>query len=127
MSDVPQSRKIDKFWQCLKSSGLLSDDEVSNARNEFVRDAQKVLVDDDLLAFCDYLVKTERLTVWQSVMLLDGKYKGFYLDHYKILDHVGMAGNRLCYLAEDTKNKRRVRLYVIPGQKGEVSYQVEGI
>ena len=40
------------------------------------------------------------LTRWQSDKLIDGKYKGFFLGKYKLLDRLGSGGMSTVYLAE---------------------------
>jgi hypothetical protein len=132
MSFVPHPSKIDKFLTCVQASGLLSVDELKIAFSEFGQGNQTELCDSDLIALCDYLIKNYRLTLWQCAKLLNGQYKGFYLDHYKILDDIGIAGSISFYLAEDTIKKRKVRLRItpptiIPLKEGKPHYEVEDL
>jgi serine/threonine protein kinase len=54
--------------------------------------------DPELLA--RRLVQAELVTAWQARKLLAGKYRGFYLGRYKLLDHIGTGGMSRVYLAE---------------------------
>jgi hypothetical protein len=130
ISFVPHPSKIDKFLTCVQASGLLSIDELKIACGEFGQGNQTELCDSDLFVLCNYLVISNRLTVWQCMKLLNGQYKGFYLDHYKILDDIGIADKILYYLAEDTETKRQVRLRItppslVPLKEGKPHYRVE--
>jgi hypothetical protein len=42
--------------------------------------------------------------------LRDGKYKGFFLDHYKLLDRLGYNSTNSYYAAEDLESGKAVVL-----------------
>jgi hypothetical protein len=126
MSFVPHPSKIDEFLACLQASGLLGADEITQTCEEFNHEDQAKWRDADLYAFCDHLVKSNRLTVWQCDKLRNGQCKGFFLDHYRILDHIGFAGQTSYYLAEDIITQCHVRLQIIP-KEGKPPYQVEDL
>jgi hypothetical protein len=87
MSASSQSSEIDHFLTRLQSSGLIGIDDLKIAYSDFRRGNQIPLIDDDLFTLCDYLVKSNRLTIWQCVNLLSGRHKGFFLDQYNTLSN----------------------------------------
>lgn len=72
------------------------------------------------------------LTRWQNDKLIDGKYKGFFLGKYKLLDRLGSGGMSTVYLAEHVLMQRRVAIKVLPKDRVEESsylarFHLEGI
>ena len=63
------------------------------------------------------MVSAGILTQFQAKAILKGKHRGFRLGHYKILDHIGVGGMGMVFLAEHVKMKRHVALKVLPGRK----------
>lgn len=63
------------------------------------------------------LVEAGLLTRWQCDKLLEGRYKGFFLNRYKLLDHLGTGGMSSVYLAEHVLMERRVAIKVLPKQR----------
>lgn len=62
----------------------------------------------------DRLVEAGMITRFHADRLAAGKYKGFVLGSYLILDMLGSGGMGQVYLAEHTSMKRRVALKVLP-------------
>src|SRR4051794_18165464 len=60
------------------------------------------------------LVRQGLLTNFQAEQLLLGKYKGFTLAGYRLLDRLGQGGTGTVYLAEHELMKRRVAIKVLP-------------
>jgi len=61
-----------------------------------------------------HLVAQGLLTEWQAKNLLNGKYKGFFLGQYKLLEHVRNESLARVYLAEDTGLNRACAIRVLP-------------
>lgn len=59
------------------------------------------------------LVRAKLLTVFQAERLLEGRYRGFLLNQYRIDDILGAGGMGWLYLAHDLKNDRRVVVKVL--------------
>ena len=57
------------------------------------------------------------ITHWQSEKLLQGKFKGFILGRYKLLNLLGKGEMSSIYLAEHTRMKRRCAIKVLPANK----------
>lgn len=63
-----------------------------------------------------YLIKQGHLTKFQVQLLLQGRYKGFRLGSYVVLDLLGRGGMGAVYLAEHEDLRRKVAVKVlVPG------------
>ncbi|MFO0843698.1 MAG: serine/threonine-protein kinase [Gemmataceae bacterium] len=71
------------------------------------------------------LVQAGLLTAYQSKQLLLGKYKGFVLGSYKILQPLGQGGMGAVFLAEHIAMKRRVALKVVQTDKSQDKLALE--
>ncbi len=70
-----------------------------------------------------FLVRKGDLTEWQLEKLLAGKFKGFFLGKYRLLDHLGSGGMGAVYLADHRAMNRQVALKVLPRERvGDRSY-----
>src|SRR5262245_4077178 len=70
-------------------------------------------IPDSITAFCCYLVSAGALSCWQCDMLRRHKWKGFFLDHYEVVDLVGYDDDSSYYLARDLDTKEYVKLAVV--------------
>jgi serine/threonine protein kinase len=59
------------------------------------------------------------LTAFQAEELLKGKYRGFVLSKYKILERLGSGRNSSVYLCEHLSMRRKVALKILPLAKAE--------
>jgi len=60
------------------------------------------------------MVQSGLLTPFQAKLILQGKYRGFRIGPYKILDRLGAGGMGQVFLAEHTAMRRKVALKVLP-------------
>ena len=58
--------------------------------------------------------KAGLVTEWHTDKLLAGKYKGFFLGKYKLLEHIGSGGMSSVYLAEHTRMHDKRAIKVLP-------------
>jgi serine/threonine protein kinase len=65
------------------------------------------------------LVEAGLLTGFQAQLLLEGKYKGFFIGPYKLLDELGKGGMGTLFLCEHTALRRRVAVKVLPKELAE--------
>jgi len=111
---------VEKFLDMVKRSQLVEEaplQECLAAVKE--KSAGQLSADADVVA--RGLIEAGLLTKWQADNLLGGKYKGFWLGKYKLLDHLGTGGMSSVYLAEHTLMRRRVAIKVLPKGKVEDS------
>jgi len=105
--------KADKFLDMVRRSGLVDRERLARVQADLKGPAGDVtVVDEKRLAV--KLVDEALLTPWQRDNLLQGRYKGFFIKKYKLLDHLGTGGMSSVYLAEHTLMRRRVAIKVLP-------------
>ena len=105
--------KADVFLDLLRRSGLVDKGQLHAALlplNE--QSGEQPLADAELVA--SRLVEAGLITRWQANKLLEGRYKGFFLGKYKLLEHLGSGGMSSVYLAEHVLMQRRVAIKVLP-------------
>src|SRR5262245_61196280 len=98
----------DPFVTLLKKSGLLPPADIASAVQRFDLGDEPV-AKDVARAF----VRDGLLTRFQAERLLEGRYRGFFIDHYKVLEILGAGGMSCLYLAEDRENGQQVALKVL--------------
>jgi serine/threonine protein kinase len=64
------------------------------------------------------MVRQGCLTYFQATQLLRGKYRGFLLGSYLLLERLGSGRSRLMFLAVDLVLRRRLALEVLPRLRG---------
>lgn len=96
------------FLQLLAQSELLPPDQVDAVARRCRTDA-----DSSPAEMARQLIKDGRLTRFQAQRLLDGHYRGFFIDHYKLLEVLGTGGMGGVYVAEDTRTGENVALKVL--------------
>ena len=88
------SQTVEKYCALLIRSRLLSQDELKESFRRW-QETTKGNVNDDADSFRRFLVARNRLTEYQSHLLMRGHAEGYFIDQYKILDLIGkgrMAG-----------------------------------
>ena len=98
-----QRRTILEF---VDRSKLVEKDQLEKALSA-CRKLHEERLPDDAEVVADFLIEAGLLTRWQCNKLLNGKYKGFYLGNYKLIDHLGTGGMSTVYLAEHVLMQRR--------------------
>ena len=72
---------------------------------------------DQIQATAAKLVQDGVLTTFHVKHLMSGKYKGFVIGQYKVLEQIGAGGMGVIFLAEHMSLRRRVAIKVLPGEK----------
>jgi hypothetical protein len=121
---LDQNVDIHEFINLLVASCLSNRNEAEYLLNEF-RNKEGDGV-DEVRRFCEFLMSAGVLTAWQCRMLRARKWKGFYLNNYVLLSHIGKDTKFTYYKARDTRNGITVRLTLNPNVKGwpDIRYQV---
>ena len=65
----------------------------------------------------EHLIESGIITQWHADKLTKGKYKGFFLDKYKLLGHLGTGGMSSVYLAESKSTGQKRAIKVLPKKK----------
>ena len=110
----------DRFLQLLQLSGLVDEDKLPQLIADLKARFGGELPEDPTL-IADKLVEQDVITRWQSNLLLDGKYKGFMLGKYRLLQLLGSGGMSSVYLGLHSIMKKKVADKVLPKSKVEDS------
>jgi hypothetical protein len=102
----------EEYLELLCRSGLVA----PHLLEGFLREAEPL--PDSAAGLADWLVAQGILTRFQAGQLLAGKWRGFFLGKYRVLEPIASGGMGRVILAEHTVLGRRVALKVLP-VKGE--------
>lgn len=103
---------VERFLQLVVSSRLAPFIDLCAACEDFHTDYQDDRSVDEL---CDHLIEKEILTPWQCGMLRRGKWKGFFLGEYCLLERIAemdVPETSNAYLAKEPISGRRVVMMV---------------
>lgn len=103
---------VEQFLDLVLRSQLVERDRLQRFLAQLPPEINKSVLTAEEMA--DHLCRAELLTRWQSQKLLEGRYKGFFLGKYRLLDHLGTGGMSSVYLAEHVLMQRRVAIKVLP-------------
>lgn len=104
----------DSFLTGVKQSGLSDAESIDT----LVKTLRGEGIDiSNSAAIADAMISRGIITPWQSEKLLQGKFKGFILGRYKLLNLLGKGEMSSIYLAEHTRMKRRCAIKVLPANK----------
>jgi serine/threonine protein kinase len=102
---------IDAFVELVRKSDLVEADRLQAYLDKF-KAGNGMPADPQKLA--EAMVRDSLLTKFQTDQLLAGKWKGFHVGKYKVLELLGTGGMGKVYLAEHKFMRRRVALKVLP-------------
>jgi eukaryotic-like serine/threonine-protein kinase len=105
---------IEQFIALMKASGLSSMHEARQLAAGFLVDCNTQGTPETVERFCDYLIAANLFTDWQCTKLRAGKWKGFYMDNYLLLEWISKDDKFCYYKARDTRDGKLVTLTVTP-------------
>src|SRR4051794_19322798 len=108
---MPAPTNADEFLALVRKSGLV-DPARLEATIQQIRAAPPVPVEPKRWAAL--LVAHGLLTYFQVEQLLQGKWRGFTIGKYQILERLGAGGMGIVYLCEHRLMGRRVAVKVLP-------------
>jgi eukaryotic-like serine/threonine-protein kinase len=111
------------FSTLILKSRLLNRESLSAACMDFLAECKRLNREATIDLLSEFLVSTDRLTKWQNEKLRQGRYKGFFIDGYKLLDALNEEGIHSNLLAEHLETKRNVILRITV-QNRRISYTV---
>lgn len=105
---------LNTFSRWLVISGLVDEAAFTDLWKEFESNGINHKIEgDELAAFITFIVGKNAVTKWQCKQLLEGRYKGFYLDQYKLVDCLGFDDKCTRYVADDLNAEKKVVLAVV--------------
>ncbi len=108
---MPEVQVISRFLDLLKRSKLLSAAQVDKACQAFdlhsLPSAKHV---------ANKLVRERVITPFQADRLLEGRYRGFLIDRYKVREILGVGGMGAIYIAEDPQENKKVALKILANE-----------
>ena len=104
--ETPQIAHI--FLESLGKSGLLSPEQIASTVDQYQLEDQPAAKD-----VAQVLVNQGLLTRFQAERLLEGRYRGFFIDQYKVLEILGAGGMGWVYTAEDVPTGKKVAVKVL--------------
>jgi eukaryotic-like serine/threonine-protein kinase len=111
---VPSS--VEELLQLIRKSGMVDESKLTSYLQR--RQAGRGLPTDPREAG-DAMVRDGLLTAFQAEQFLLGKWRGFTIGKYKLLERVGVGGMGQVFLCEHMFMKRRVAIKVLPPAKAE--------
>ncbi len=113
---MPKVTEVKRLVELVQRSGLIDDDKLRSALRQCkAENSNKLPTDPEVIA--QFLVDSELISQWHSKKILEGKYKGFSLGKYVLLDHLGTGGMSSVYLAEHTLMRQRRAIKVLPKRR----------
>jgi len=111
---VPSS--VEELLQLIRKSGMIEDQTLTTYLQR--RQVGRGLPDDPRDA-ADSMIQDGLITNFQAEQFLLGKWRGFTIGKYKLLERVGVGGMGQVFLCEHMYMKRRVAIKVLPPAKAE--------
>lgn len=111
---VPSS--VEELLQLIRKSGMVDETKLTAylQRRQLTRG-----LPHDPREFADELVNDGILTYFQSEQFMLGKWRGFTIGKFKLLERVGVGGMGQVFLCEHMFMRRRVAVKVLPPAKAE--------
>ncbi|HEV3257499.1 MAG TPA: protein kinase [Gemmataceae bacterium] len=113
---MPAPSTVDEFLQLVRKSGVVEDKRLDACLLK-LRAAGGAPADAGQLA--GLMVRDGILTQFQAQQFLLGKWKGFTIGKYKVLERLGSGGMGSVYLCEHKFMRRRTAVKVLPTAKAD--------
>jgi len=105
---VTQTQNATSFLDNLERSRLLTEDQVADALEQLDLSDEDPAVD-----VARAFVANRLLTRLQASRLLEGRHRGFFIDHFRIDDILGSGGMGWVYIATDLESGEKVALKML--------------
>ena len=107
---MPAPTTTDELVDLVRRSGLIDPRRLDNVLGQTANDDAQVTPRQ----VANRLVAAGLITQFQAEQFLLGKWRGFTIGKYKVLERLGFGGNGTVYLCEHLVVKRRVAVKVLP-------------
>lgn len=104
----------ESFLAGVRQSGLIDERRLNEALQALSAPGETA---PDAQAISAELVRRKLITSWQAGKILQGKFKGFVLGRYRLMELLGRGEMSTVYLAEHVRMKRRCAIKVLPANK----------
>jgi hypothetical protein len=113
--------RLERLICLLRKSQLCAEQQIVQVVSSFERERGDIASGDAVTQFCDFIVSKNIVTAWQCDNLKAGRFRGFYLDDYLLLEVVGQDNTLRSYRARDLRDGTTVRL-VVAAKKRQSPY-----
>ncbi len=103
------------FLNILNQSGIVASDQLRPSLAELKSKSGGKPI--KLNQLTQHLIDAGLITQWHCQKLLNGRYKGFFLGKYKLLQHLGTGGMSTVYLAQHTIFSQQRAIKVLPKKR----------
>jgi len=111
---VPSS--VEELFQLIRKSGMIDETKLTAYLQR--RQVGRGLPQDPREA-ADAMIRDGLITYFQAEQFLLGKWRGFTIGKYKLLERVGVGGMGQVFLCEHMFMKRRIAVKVLPPAKAD--------
>jgi excisionase family DNA binding protein len=113
------------YANLVRRTGLVDEAQLVDAVNRFQTLPKQRRGRSDAAALAYFLLQSKILSAWQTKMILQGRWRGFTLGKYRLLDRIGTGGMSSVFLAEHPLMKRKVAIKVLPRSSAEKDSRVK--
>src|SRR6516162_11471899 len=105
---VPAS--VEELIQLIRKSGMIDEQKLTAylQKRQFARG-----LPTDIREFADEMIRDGLLTHFQSEQFLLGKWRGFTIGKFKLLERIGVGGMGQVFLCEHMFMKKRLAMKVL--------------
>jgi serine/threonine protein kinase len=113
---MPEPATVDDFLELVRRSGVVSPSDLKaflrrqGGAGALAREPRKI---------AEILVLDELLTPFQAEQFLRGRWRGFTIGQYKVLQAIGSGGMGDVYLCEHLSDHRRLAVKVLPPEQAK--------
>lgn len=111
---MPPPKNGTEFLDLVRKSGLLEQKRIEGYVGSLQQEGP---IENDASRLASRLIKDGIVTVFQARQMLRGRYKGFFLGKYKVLEPIGSGGMADIYLCEHTTMRHKVAVKILPLEK----------
>jgi serine/threonine protein kinase len=103
-----------ELLELVRKSGLLDQPRIDSYVSSLESEGA---VEEDPAKLASRMVKDGLITIFQARQMLRGRYRGFFLGKYKVLEPIGSGGMADVYLCEHISMKHKVAVKILPIEK----------